>query len=77
MWSEENNALVRTFTFKDFRQAFAFMIKVAAIAEDMQHHPRWTNEYNRVEIRLTTHDAGNVITDTDRRMAEQIDRLLA
>jgi len=75
MWKEENNYLVKHFTFKDFKQAFAFMIRVAAIAEEMDHHPLWTNVYNKVEIRLNTHDAGNKVTQKDRDLAAAIDKL--
>lgn len=76
MWKEENNYLVREFTFKDFKQAFSFMIQVAALAEEMQHHPLWTNVYNKLEIKLNTHDAGNTITQKDRDLAAAIDKLL-
>ncbi|GAB4474236.1 MAG: 4a-hydroxytetrahydrobiopterin dehydratase [Thermoflexibacter sp.] len=76
MWQEENNQLIKTFTFKDFIEAFGFMTKVAFIAEKMNHHPEWTNIYNRVQIRLSTHDAGNVVTDKDRTLAKEIDKLL-
>lgn len=76
MWTEKDNALQRTFEFRDFSEAFSFMTRVALIAEKMDHHPRWTNVWNRVEIILSTHDAGNTVTDRDRRMAEAIDGLL-
>src|ERR687885_680107 len=59
-WEEKNNALCRKFEFKDFSEAFAFMTRVAMIAEKMNHHPRWTNVWNTVEVWLNTHDAGNV-----------------
>lgn len=75
-WKEENNKLVRSFEFKDFVEAFGFMSKVALIAEKMDHHPNWSNVYNRVDIALTTHDAGNVITYKDRKLAKAIDQLL-
>ena len=75
MWTEENNQLKRHFQFKDFKAAFAFMTKVAAIAEEMNHHPTWTNEYNKVDIRLSTHDAGNIVTDKDRKLALAIDKV--
>lgn len=75
MWKEENNTLYKKFTFKDFSQAFAFMTKVALAAEKMDHHPTWTNVYNRVEIWLNTHDAGDVVTEKDRKLAEIIDGL--
>ncbi|TAN11628.1 MAG: 4a-hydroxytetrahydrobiopterin dehydratase [Chitinophagaceae bacterium] len=76
MWKEENNQLIRTFEFKDFREAIAFMVRVAFIADNMDHHPEWSNVYNKVNIKLCTHDAGNKITDKDRRLAKEIDQLL-
>jgi 4a-hydroxytetrahydrobiopterin dehydratase len=75
-WNEEQDALVRSFRFTDFSEAFAFMTRVALIAEKMDHHPDWRNVYNTVEIRLSTHSAGNTITDKDRQLAQAIDRLL-
>jgi 4a-hydroxytetrahydrobiopterin dehydratase len=72
----KNNQLYRAFEFKDFRDAFAFMTKVALIAEKMDHHPYWTNVYNKVEIFLSTHDAGNIVTAKDEAMAKAIDKLL-
>lgn len=75
-WREENNFLVKEFFFKDFVEAFNFMSQVAVIAEKMDHHPLWTNVYNRVEIKLNTHDQGNSITQKDREMAMAIDKLL-
>jgi 4a-hydroxytetrahydrobiopterin dehydratase len=75
MWKEENNALTKTFKFKDFKEAFGFMTKVALVAEKMDHHPNWSNVYNKVEIQLTTHDAGNKVTEKDRNLAEAIDKL--
>lgn len=77
MWEERDNSLVREFEFKDFSEAWAFMNRVALIAEKMDHHPNWSNVYNRVRIELNTHDAGDVITEKDRVMAEQIDSLLS
>lgn len=76
MWKETNNQLVRSFEFKDFVEAFSFMTRVAIVAEKMDHHPWWSNVYNTVEIRLSTHDAGDVVTDKDRKLAEKIDKLL-
>lgn len=76
MWKEENNKLTRTFQFKDFVEAFAFMSKVALVAEKMNHHPDWSNVYNKVEIKLSTHDAGDVVTEKDRKLAEKIDELI-
>ena len=76
MWKEENDQLIRTFEFKDFREAIAFMVRVAFIADGMDHHPEWSNVYNKVNIKLCTHDAGNKITDKDRKLAKEIDQLL-
>lgn len=76
MWTNENNHLVKTFVFTDFIQAFTFMTQVAFLAEKLNHHPEWTNAYNRVTIRLSTHDAGNVVTDKDYELAVAIDKLL-
>lgn len=77
MWKEENNALNAEFKFADFRKAFAFMTEVAFIAEALNHHPEWSNVYNTVKIKLTTHDAGNTVTENDREMASQIDKLIS
>jgi 4a-hydroxytetrahydrobiopterin dehydratase len=76
MWQEKNNQLYRSFEFGDFKDAFAFMTKVALVAEKMNHHPYWINVYNKVEIYLSTHDAGNVVTERDHRLAKAIDGLL-
>ena len=75
MWTEKNNQLVRSFVFKDFSEAFSFMTRVALESERMNHHPTWTNTYNQVEIRLSTHDEGNVVTEKDRSLARIIDTL--
>lgn len=75
MWKEENNRLTKTFTFNDFKEAFAFMTRVALVAEKMDHHPNWSNVYNTVTIALSTHDAGNVVTDRDRKLAQAIDEI--
>lgn len=75
MWVEKDNALQCTFEFKNFVDAFAFMTKVAFAAEKANHHPNWSNVYNQVSIKLTTHDAGNTITEKDRKLAAQIDAL--
>jgi 4a-hydroxytetrahydrobiopterin dehydratase len=84
MWTEENSpdgqsgsALTRSFEFKDFSEAFAFMTRVALLAEKHNHHPWWSNVWNRVEIRLNTHDAGNVVTDRDRKLAKAIDDIVS
>ena len=76
MWKEADNKLYKKFEFKDFSEAFAFMTRVALAAEKMDHHPLWTNVYNKVEIWLNTHDAGDVVTDKDRKLAKLIDALI-
>ena len=76
MWKEENNKLYRKFQFKDFSEAFGFMARVALAAEKMDHHPLWTNVYNTVEIWLSTHDAGDTVTDKDRKLSKKIDALV-
>lgn len=76
MWEEKDNKLIREFKFKDFVEAFGFMTKVAFHAEKADHHPNWSNVYNTVKIELTTHDAGNVVTNKDRELAAKIDTLL-
>ena len=73
---EENNSLKKNFKFKNFSEAFAFMTRVAMIAEKMNHHPEWKNVYNTVEISLSTHDAGNIVTEKDKKLAEAIDKLI-
>jgi len=74
-WQETSNGLYRRLEFKDFNAAFAFMIRVAEVAERRGHHPTWTNTWNVVEIWLTTHDEGGV-TDKDRELAAQIDSVV-
>ncbi|HEY6082974.1 MAG TPA: 4a-hydroxytetrahydrobiopterin dehydratase [Chitinophagaceae bacterium] len=76
MWQEKNNQLIRGFQFHDFSEAFAFMTRVALLAEKMDHHPFWTNVYNKVDIMLSTHDAGDVVTEKDHKLAAAIDKLL-
>lgn len=76
MWEEKENALYGKFKFRNFSEAFAFMSRVAMEAEKMDHHPKWTNVYNMVEIWLSTHDAGNIVTDKDRRLAQRIETFL-
>lgn len=75
MWKEENNKLVKTFEFNDFQEAFAFMTRVAFLAEAQGHHPNWSNVYNTVTIELTTHDKGNVVTEKDKKLAAAIDKI--
>jgi 4a-hydroxytetrahydrobiopterin dehydratase len=75
MWQEEKNRLQRTFKFRDFSEAFAFMTEVAFAAEKQNHHPDWSNVWNTVTIQLTTHDAGSIVTDRDRQLAARIDEI--
>ncbi len=75
MWKENKNALEADFECRDFTQAFAFMTEVAFAAEKLNHHPNWTNIWNRVEIRLSTHDAGDIVTEKDYTLARVIDRI--
>ena len=74
-WTEENNRLKKTFKFKDFNEAFGFMTRVAILAEKMDHHPTLTNTWNVVSFELSTHDAGDIVTDKDRTLAKAIDQL--
>jgi len=76
MWEEKNNTLYKKFEFKNFSEAFSFMTRVALAAEKMDHHPLWTNVYNKVEIWLNTHDAGDTVTDKDRKLSAKIDALI-
>jgi len=76
MWQEIDNTLYRRFEFKDFSEAFAFMTRVALIAEKMNHHPKWSNVWNVVEVWLSTHDAGDIVTDKDRKLADKINALV-
>ncbi|MES2828742.1 MAG: 4a-hydroxytetrahydrobiopterin dehydratase [Bacteroidota bacterium] len=75
-WEEIDRKLYKVMLFKDFQEAFAFMIRVAFLAEKNNHHPKWTNTFNKLEIWLCTHDAGDIVTDKDRSLAKQIDQLL-
>ncbi|MGE9311310.1 4a-hydroxytetrahydrobiopterin dehydratase [Niabella sp. CJ426] len=76
MWQEEQSKLYRKFEFKNFSEAFAFMTRVALAAEKMDHHPEWKNVYNTVEVWLSTHDAGDVVTEKDHKLAQKIDGLV-
>lgn len=76
MWQETDNKLYGKFEFANFSEAFAFMTRVAMEAEKMDHHPLWTNVWNKVEIWLSTHDAGDVVTEKDKKLADRIDKLL-
>ena len=75
MWKEINNSLQQSFEFKNFMEAFAFMTRVAFLAEAQGHHPNWSNVYNTVTIELTTHDKGNVVTEKDKKLAAAIDKI--
>ena len=75
MWKDENNSLHKKFEFKNFSEAFSFMTRVALAAEKMDHHPKWTNEYNKVDIWLSSHDAGDIVTDKDHKLSKIIDKL--
>lgn len=77
MWIEADDKLKKTFRFKDFSEAFAFMTRVALEAEKLNHHPTWHNTWNMVEIELTTHDAGNKVTQQDFLLAKAIDSIYA
>jgi 4a-hydroxytetrahydrobiopterin dehydratase len=76
MWEETNNKLYKKFQFSNFSEAFAFMTRVAIEAEKMNHHPEWKNVWNTVEVWLSTHDAGDIVTDKDKKLAAKIDLLL-
>jgi len=74
-WKQENNKLKKEFSFPNFVEAFGFMTKVAMVAEKLNHHPSWRNTYNKVTIELSTHDAGDVVTEKDKILAGEIDKL--
>lgn len=74
-WTESDNKLTAKFELADFRQAFAFMTEVAFVAEELNHHPEWKNVYRTVWFELTTHDAGNTVTDMDRELARRVDAI--
>jgi 4a-hydroxytetrahydrobiopterin dehydratase len=76
-WTKKNDALCAEFTFKDFVEAWAFMCEVAMTAEKMNHHPNWSNVYNKVVIQLSTHEAGNTVTKKDDDLANAINLILA
>ena len=76
MWKKENDLLYKKFEFSNFSEAFAFMTRVALEAEKMDHHPLWTNVYNRVEIWLSTHSAGDIVTEKDKQLAKKIDGII-
>jgi 4a-hydroxytetrahydrobiopterin dehydratase len=74
-WSYKRDALAKSFKFGSFREAMSFMTRVAFEAEEMNHHPEWTNVYNRVAIRLNTHDAGGKVTNKDVELAQRIQKI--
>jgi 4a-hydroxytetrahydrobiopterin dehydratase len=73
-WDHEGDAITRTFTFPDFATAFGFMASAAIVADKLNHHPEWSNVYNRVVVRLTTHDAGG-LTELDVQLAARMSEL--
>lgn len=77
MWTEIDNKLKATFKFKNFKEAFSFMTEVAFYAETQNHHPNWSNVWNTVNIELNTHDAGNIVTEKDHKLAKAIDGVYA
>ena len=72
-WTENNNELSKTFEFKSFIEAIEWMVKASAEIEKQNHHPKWTNVYNKVHVSLTTHDQGNTITEKDWVLAKALD----
>lgn len=72
-WVNENNVLCKTYSFPDFESAMDFMQVAAKTISDQNHHPEWTNIYNKVSIKLTTHDAGNTVTEKDEMLAKLLD----
>ena len=74
-WKEENQVLLKTFTFTSFEEAMQFMQNAVPFISETDHHPTWSNTYNRVEVRLTTHDAGNKVTEKDRELAKVLDEV--
>ncbi len=74
-WKFEGDALVKTLKFGSFREAMSFMVRVSFEAEALDHHPDWTNVYNRVAIRLNTHDAGDRVTSKDVELANRIQQI--
>lgn len=74
-WGFEDDTISKDFSFSDFKEAMAFMVQVGFEAEDLVHHPDWTNVYNSVSIRLSTHDAGNKVTEKDIKLAKAIEEI--
>lgn len=75
MWNEDNNKLERSFSFKDFKEAVSFIQLLAFAAEEMNHHPEIYNLYNKVDLKLCTHSAGDTVTAKDRKLASEIDEI--
>ena len=76
MWKETDNSLQKSFEFKNFSEAFGWMTRVALAAEKMNHHPEWTNVYNKVDVKLSSHDAGDIVTERDHKLAAIMDKLV-
>jgi len=76
MWKEIDNSLQKSFEFKNFSEAFGWMTRVALAAEKMNHHPEWTNVYNKVDVKLYSHDAGDIVTERDHKLAAIMDKLI-
>ena len=76
MWKEIDNTLQKSFEFKNFSEAFGWMTRVALAAEKMNHHPEWTNVYNKVDVKLYSHDAGDIVTERDHKLAAIMDKLV-
>ncbi len=74
-FKKENEELIASFSFKDFIEAWSFMTATAMVAEKLNHHPFWTNVYNKVEVKLSTHDAGNIVTEKDYELAKKIESI--
>ena len=74
-WTYESDALAKTFPFKTFPEALSFMVRVGFEAEKMNHHPEWTNVYNKVSVRLNTHDAGSKVTEKDVELAKRMEKV--
>ncbi len=73
-WKEENNQLTKVFKFKNFMDATRWMFDVSEAIEEINHHPNWSNVYNRVTVNLSTHDAGNIVTEKDHELAKLLDK---
>ena len=74
-WTSSHDALTKTFKFGSFREALSFMVRAGFEAEELNHHPEWTNVYNRVVVKLTTHDAGDKVTAKDVALAERLEKI--